>query len=81
MTFVPRYHIIYLGHISKEVFQLPPKKKMGRPTDNPKRHELKARVDDRTLEILTEYCQKKGKSKAEGIRDGIQKLEADITQK
>lgn len=70
-----------MGHISKEVFFLPPNKKMGRPTDNPKRHEIKARVDDNTYKILNDYCEEKGKSKAEGIRDGIKKLEPDITKK
>lgn len=54
---------------------------MGRPTDNPKRHEIKARVDDNTYKILNDYCEEKGKSKAEGIRDGIKKLEPDITKK
>lgn len=58
-----------------------PKKKMGRPTDNPKRHEIKARIDDRTFEILNAYCAEKGKTKAEGVRDGIRKLETDIEQK
>jgi len=57
------------------------KKKMGRPTDNPKRHEVKARLDDETHRILTAYCEEKGKSKTEGVRDGIKKLEPDIIQK
>lgn len=70
-----------MGHISKEVFSLPPKKKMGRPTDNPKRHEIKARIDDETYRILNDYCEEKGTSKAEGIRDGIRRLEPDITKK
>jgi hypothetical protein len=63
------------------VFWLPPKKKMGRPTDNPKRHEIKARIDDETFQILTDYCEEKGKSRAEGVRDGIRKLEPDIKEK
>lgn len=54
---------------------------MGRPTDNPKRHEIKARVDDETFRILTVYCEEKGKSKAEGVRDGISRLKPDIEQK
>jgi hypothetical protein len=62
------------------VFLLPQKKKMGRPTDNPKRHEIKARVDDETYRILNNYCEQKGKSKGQGIRDGIKKLEPDITK-
>jgi len=54
---------------------------MGRPTDNPKRHEIKARVDDETYQILNDYCEEKTKSKAEGIRDGIKKLKSDISKK
>ncbi|EJF38853.1 MAG: hypothetical protein E6593_13505 [Clostridium sp.] len=54
---------------------------MGRPTDNPKRHEIKARIDDETYRILNDYCEEKGTSKAEGIRDGIRRLEPDITKK
>jgi len=63
------------------VFLLPPNKKMGRPTDNPKRHEIKARIDDETYQILNDYCEEKGKPKAEGIRDGIRKLKPDIKEK
>jgi len=54
---------------------------MGRPTDNPKRHEIKARVDDETYQILNDYCEEKGKSKAEGVREGIRKLKPDIEKK
>lgn len=54
---------------------------MGRPTDNPKRHEVKARVDDDTYKILIDYCEEKEKSKAEAIREGIRKLEPYINKK
>lgn len=47
---------------------------MGRPTDSPKRHEVKARVDDDTLQILIDYCNKNNRNKAEGVRDGIYRL-------
>ena len=53
---------------------LPTKKKMGRPTDSPKRHEVSARVDDETLEILDDYCNQNKKNRAQGIRDGIHRL-------
>lgn len=43
----------------------------GRPTDDPKRKELKIRVSDNTLDKL-EYChQKTGLPKAEIVRQGI----------
>ena len=81
LTIVAQMFIILMGHICEEVLTLPPPKKMGRPTDNPKRHEIKARIDDGTFEVLNKYCKEKGKSKAEGIRDGINKLKSDITEK
>ena len=49
-------------------------KKMGRPTDSPKRHEVKARVNDETLQILDQYCAENDKKRAEGVRDGIHRL-------
>jgi hypothetical protein len=54
---------------------------MGRPTDNPKRHTVEARVDDETFQILNKYCKKEGKSQTEGIRDGIKKLEPTLDEK
>ena len=78
LTYVPQYSKILMWHKSKEVLLLPPNKKMGRPTDNPKRHEIKARVDDETFQILNTYCVERGKSKAEGVRDGINKLKSDL---
>jgi len=70
-----------MWHVSKGVFCLPQSKKMGRPTDNPKYNDIKARVDNETFQILNDYCAEKGKSKSEGIRDGIRKLKPDINKK
>jgi len=53
---------------------LPQKKKMGRPTDSPKRHEVSARVDDETLIILDKYCIDTNQNRAQSIRDGIHLL-------
>ena len=50
---------------------MPEKKKMGRPTDSPKRHEVKTRIDDAALKILNDYCSEHSKNRAEGVRDGI----------
>jgi len=47
---------------------------MGRPTESPKRYEVKARVDEKTLKILDDYCNENNKNRAEGIRDGIDRL-------
>ena len=52
-----------------------PGKKMGRPTDNPKPHEIKVRLDDATLGHLDSYCKEKEVTRVQGIRDGINALE------
>ena len=57
-----------------EVNFLPEKKKMGRPTDSLKKHEIKVRLDDSTLEILDDYCKRKDTTRVQGIRDGIKVL-------
>ena len=49
-------------------------KKMGRPTVDPKPHRLQTRVNDEELKILEDYCERKNKSKAEGLRDGVRAL-------
>lgn len=50
------------------------KKKLGRPTDSPKRHEIKVRLDDAALETLDGYCKRKEITRVQGIRDGINSL-------
>ncbi len=52
-------------------------KKMGRPTDNPKTLEVKARVDEETYNILTDYCERKNINRAQGVRDAVHKLKDD----
>lgn len=49
-------------------------KKMGRPTSDPKPHRLQTRVNDEELKILEDYCERKGKTKTEGVRDGVRAL-------
>jgi len=58
---------------------LPEKKKLGRPTDNPKTRIIKARVDAETVRMLDEYCARKQKTYSETIRDGIKRLYEDET--
>ena len=53
---------------------MPEKKKLGRPTDSPKRHEIKVRLDDATLQTLDAYCARKKVTRVQGIRDGINAL-------
>lgn len=52
--------------------------KMGRPTSNPKGTSQHIRLDEKSVEILRAYTKQEGVSKAEAIRRGILKLEADI---
>ena len=52
--------------------------KMGRPTSNPKGTSQHIRLDEKSVEILSTYTKQEGISKAEAIRRGILKLEADI---
>ena len=65
--------IAHWGNNCKGGERLSPKK-LGRPTDNPKRHDIRVRVDDATLQVLLNYCKATGKNRAEGIRDGINRL-------
>lgn len=50
------------------------KKKMGRPTDDPKPVKLTVRVSRETEEILDAYCERNDRTRGEGIRDAINLL-------
>ena len=50
------------------------KKKMGRPTDNPRPHSLTIRISDADKRTLEEYCAKTGGNRTEAISRGIGKL-------
>ena len=50
------------------------KKKMGRPTDEPKPHKVSARLTDAGFQTLDDYCQKKQINHPEGIRQAIDRL-------
>lgn len=55
--------------------------KMGRPTDDPKRHETRIRMTDEDLRIL-EYCSSKlGKTKSDVIRMGIREIYKNVKSK
>ena len=55
---------------------MPPR--TGRPTDNPKLERITVRLDSKSSEILKKYCDANQLEKAEAIRRGIKKLEAEI---
>ena len=50
----------------------------GRPTDNPKGKPVHIRLDEKSEDILQRYTEQEKVSRAEAIRRGIVKLEADI---
>ncbi len=55
-----------------------PKKRRGRPaTDNPKNLRVDVRLPPEELELLDGYCQERGVSRPQGLRDGIKALHAD----
>lgn len=57
------------------------KKKMGRPTDNPKNVSVKFQADDETFRKLKECSKKMNVSRAEVIRQGIHKVYDDLNKK
>lgn len=54
------------------------KKKMGRPTDNPKPYRAVVRFDEECKDILEKYCIQEEINQMEAIRRGIKKLKEDI---
>lgn len=50
------------------------KRKMGRPTANPKQTQFSVRFDNETLEILDNYCKLENISRPEGVRQAVRKL-------
>lgn len=50
----------------------------GRPTENPKGKSIHVRLDSKSEKILDEYSEQEQITRAEAIRHGILKLEADI---
>lgn len=50
-------------------------------TDTPKDYELKFRMDAQTREKLDVLCKRLNKTKAQVIRDGIEKQYAEISKK
>uniref|UniRef100_UPI0040290F36 hypothetical protein n=1 Tax=Lachnospira sp. TaxID=2049031 RepID=UPI0040290F36 len=52
--------------------------KMGRPTNNPKVDKITVRLDEKSSQIMRMYCEQEGVEKAEAVRRGLKKLEADL---
>ncbi|MFA9396581.1 MAG: hypothetical protein ACERJ1_18005 [Halodesulfovibrio sp.] len=54
------------------------KKKMGRPTDNPKTHRVTIRIDDECKGILDSYGEKYKVTIVDSVRAAIKKLQTDL---
>ena len=53
------------------------KKKMGRPTDNPRPYSLTIRISEADKRILEKYCARTGVNRTEAISRGIGMLKAE----
>ena len=51
-------------------------KKVGRPfSDNPKSTKLTVRINEKETKILDTYCEQNQIKRADGVREGIRRLE------
>lgn len=57
------------------------KKKMGRPTDNPKPYRIAVRMDEACKTVLDAYCAQEQVNMMEAARRGILKLGSDLKKK
>lgn len=53
-------------------------KKMGRPTNNPKPHQMTVKFDDECKEIIEKYSEQENVSKMETVRRGVKRLKDDL---
>jgi len=51
---------------------------MGRPTDNPKPHQMTVKFDDESKNIIEKYSKQENISKMEAVRRGVKKLKGDL---
>ena len=65
----------------REVNHLPQKKKMGRPTDNPKDTSIHVRLDAECVETLKQYCIQENVGRAEAVRRGVIGLKDKLVKK
>ena len=57
------------------------KGKPGPKTDNPKTHRVTIKCDDKSKQVLDDYCKQENVSKMEAARRGIMRLEVDLKNK
>ncbi len=53
---------------------MPEKKKIGRPTDDPKTVQFSVRFDETTLKILDDFCRKNAMTRPQGVREAVRRL-------
>ena len=51
---------------------------MGRPTDNPKPHQMTVKFDDECKNIIEQYSEQEQVSKMEAVRRGVKKLADEL---
>lgn len=56
------------------------KKKLGRPTTNPRINQLRIRLSDEELQILEKCCAETGMNKTEIVLKGIELVYSEITK-
>lgn len=54
------------------------KKKMGRPTENPRPHKISIRINEKSKETLEMYCEKYDVNMTEAIERAIKKLDNEL---
>jgi hypothetical protein len=54
------------------------KKKMGRPTDNPKDVRITVRLDAESADILKKYCEQNKLNNMQAVREAIKKLKNEL---
>lgn len=55
-----------------------PQKQRGRPVaENPKNLRVDVRLTTEELKMLDEYCQRKGVTRPQGLRDGLKALKKE----
>lgn len=64
--------------IERKGIPIKEKKKMGRPTDNPKPYRVGFRLDEESKAILDDYCREKDVSISEAGNIAIKKLKEDL---
>lgn len=56
------------------------KKKMGRPTENPRTNQLRIRLSDNELQLLEKCCTEADMNKTEVVVKGIELVYSEITK-